>query len=198
MLSIIRLYLGILMPNSCVNTFWGRGVSQGHSEALRRINGVIDAVEYTVPREDALTLASLVGHKLDDVDRHRRVCYILAEKGKEDFIREEVLGMPNYFKGYETEIHFVDRADFEYHTVCKSHRGRVYTLSSSGIYRENKHSAFFDIELGSNPELTAYTALVGARACMRLARSEHYGAYTIFDIAPSVLLDNEASYNTYL
>ena len=101
-LSLMRLYSYSFLPNPSVNTFWGRGVSQGHSEALRRIKGVKRAIQYTVPREDALTLAGLVCHRLSNTERHKRVCYIVAEEGKEDLITDEVLRMDSYFGGYET------------------------------------------------------------------------------------------------
>ncbi len=195
LMSLMRLYLCRFIPNSYLNTFWGRGVSQGHTEALKSIDGVIDAIEYTVPREDALTLASLVGHTLDDTDRHRRVCYIACEKGKEDSISDEVLSMPDYFSGYKTELHFVDKKDFLYHKSVKSHRGRIYALGSSGKYRENKHSAMLDLEIGSNPEFTAHIALLGAEVCHALALKARYGAFSVFDIPPSILFsDNESVY----
>lgn len=184
LLSLLRLYLSSFLPNASVNTFWGRGVSQGHSEALRRIDGVNKAVQYTVPREDALTLASLVCHPLTDTERHRRVCYIAAEKGKEDLITNEVLSMENYFSGYETELHFVSNEEIEKHH-SSSHRGRIYALGMSGKYKEVKHSAYFDLDLGSNADMTASILLASARACYRMFLDGRVGAYTAFDIPPS-------------
>ncbi len=198
LLSVLRLYLDRFIPNSVVNTFWGRGVSQGHSEALRRIDGVVDAVEYTVPRPDAITLASLVSHPLDDVDRHKRVCYIVAEKGKEDFITNEVLSMQNYFYGYETELHFIDESDFKHHKTVHSHRGRIYALGSSGAFKENKHSALFDIDISSNPELTAHIMLEGAIACHKLFKNGKFGAFSILDIAPEMLIGEDRGSASYL
>ncbi len=198
LLSILRLYLDRFVPNSVVNTFWGRGVSQGHSEALRGIDGVIDAVEYTVPRPDAITLASLVSHPLDDIDRHKRVCYIVAEKGKEDFITNEVLSMQNYFYGYETELHFIDESDFKHHKTVHSHRGRIYALGSSGVFKENKHSAYFDIDISSNPELTAHIMLEGAAACHKLFEKGEFGAFSILDIPPAMLMGGGRGAASYL
>lgn len=194
LLSLMRLYLSAFLPSGVVNTFWGRGVSQGHSEALRKIDGVKRAVQYTVPREDALTLASLVRHPLDDTDKHRRVCYICAEKEKEDRIRDEILSMENYFSGYETEIHFVDESDPYLDTGSMAHRGRVYALGSSGVYNENKHSLYLNLEIGSNPELTANIMLRGAIACYRLKREGSSGAYTAFDIPPIYFNRENANY----
>ena len=189
LLSAMRLLLSALLPSASVNTFWGRGISQGHSEAIRRIPGVIKALQYTVPRADALTLASLVCHKLEDADRHKRVCYIAAEKGKEDSVRRQVLSMENYFLGYETEVHFLDESDPLFDTATISHRGRIYALGKSGVYGENKHSAFFDLEIGSNPDLTAHIALVGARVSELLFGEKKYGCYTIFDLPLSILCE---------
>lgn len=196
LLSLMRLYFSAFLPASSVNTFWGRGISQGHSEAIRRIDGVRKAVQYTVPKEEALTLASLVRHKLDDVDKHRRVCYICTEKGKEDRITDEILSMENYFSGYETELHFVSENDPYLETGSMSHRGRIYALGASGIYRENKHSLYLNLEIGSNPELTANILLAGAFACYRLYSESKWGAYTAFDIPPSYF--NIKNANNYL
>lgn len=181
-LSAIRLICDSFFPNACVNTFWGRGVSQGHTEALKRIPGVKKAVQYTVPCEDALVLASLVCHPISDTDRHRRVCYIVAEDGKEDLIKNEVLKMKNYFAGYKTQINFVSESEFDSLPSLTSHRGRVYALGSSGKYREVKHSLYLDLDIGSNPDFTASVMLASARALTRLADENKYGAYDIFDI----------------
>ena len=184
-LSLIRLYASAFLPASSVNTFWGRGVSQGHSEALRKIDGVKKAVQYTVPREDAITLASLVSHPFSDTDRHRRVCYIVAEKGKEDLIASEILLMENYFSGYQTEVHFITEDEFEKYHNSHSHRGRIYALGTSGKFREVKHSLFFDLEIGSNPDFTASVMLSAARAVYKLYSDGKFGAYSVFDIAPT-------------
>jgi diaminopimelate dehydrogenase len=198
LLSLLRLYLSSFLPNSSVNTFWGRGVSQGHSEALRRIDGVKDAVQYTVPKEQALTLASLVSHPFSNVERHRRICYIAAEKGKEDSITHEILSMENYFSGYEVELHFISEEELrKYHGVA-SHRGRIYALGTSGRYKEIKHSAYFDLDIGSNPDLTASIMLSAIRAAYRLSLEKKNGAYTVFDVPPSYFAplrcENEYSY----
>ena len=196
-LSLMRLYLSSFLPSPSVNTFWGRGVSQGHTEAIKRIDGVIDAVQYTVPREDALTLASLVSHPLSVTERHRRVCYIVAEKGREDSITDELLSMENYFLGYEVELHFISKEELKKYKSA-SHRGRVYALGSSGRYGEVKHRAYLDIDIGSNPDLTASIMLASCRAAYRLARENRHGVYTVFDIPPSyfapVICENVNSY----
>ena len=189
LLSLFRLYLGGFIPFCTPNTFWGRGVSQGHSEALSRIDGVRRAVQYTVPKDEALTLAGLVGHHIDEHDRHKRVCYIAAEKNKEDLITEEVLSMKNYFYGYETELRFVSENDPVFENRSMSHRGRIYALGSSGEYRENKHVAYFDLEIGSNPDLTAHIMLTGMRVCRLLAERGRYGAFTVFDLEPSLFAE---------
>ncbi len=187
-LSLIRLYSCSFLPHASVNTFWGRGVSQGHSEALRRIDGVKRAIQYTVPREDALTLAGLVSHPFLDTERHRRVCYIVAEKGNEDSIADEILSMENYFLGYETEIHFISEDELERYHTSLSHRGRIIALGSSGRYRETKHALHVDLDIGSNPDFTASIMLAGARAAYRIKKGGGIGAYSPFDIPPSHFL----------
>lgn len=198
-LSLLRLYSYAFLPNASVNTFWGRGVSRGHSEALTRIPGVLRAIQYTVPCEDALTLASLVSHPLSDTERHRRVCYIVAESGKEDKIAETVENMEGYFKGYKTEIHFITEEEFlRYHT-SSSHRGRIYSLGSSGRYREIKHSLYLDLDIGSNPDFTASVMLAGARALEKIKKDGRTGAYTPFDIPPSYFVSFKCdNVNKYL
>ena len=184
-LSLIRLYSYAFLPHASVNTFWGRGVSQGHSEAIRRIAGVRRAIQYTVPREDALTLASLVSHHLTDTERHRRVCYVVADEEREDEIAEQILAMDGYFKDYVTEIHFISDEEFCHYHSSLSHRGRVYALGSSGRYREVKHSLYLDLDVGSNPDFTASIMLAGVRALSKIKKNGGIGAYTPFDIPPS-------------
>ena len=198
-LSLIRLYSTSFIPNAITNTFWGRGVSQGHSEAIRSIDGVKRAVQYTVPRDEALTLAGLVRHPLSDTDRHRRVCYVVAEKEKEDQITSKILTIQNYFIGYETEVHFITEEEFDRYHTSLSHRGRVYTLGASGQYKENKHSLFLDLDVGSNPDLTASIMLASARATHKLNGKKHFGAYSVFDVPPSYFLPlNCNNVNNYL
>ena len=198
-LSLIRLYATSFIPGASVNTFWGRGVSQGHSEAIRRIGGVKKAVQYTVPRDEALTLAGLVCHTLSDTDRHKRVCYIVAEKGKEDLITSEVLTMENYFLGYETEIRFISDEEFDKYHRSPSHRGRIYALGSSGRYRDIKHSLYLDLDVGSNADLTASIMLAAARAAYRLYGEKSFGAYSVFDVPPVYFLPYKRNnVNNYL
>ena len=198
-LSLVRLYAGAFLPHPGVNTFWGRGVSRGHSEALLQIDGVRRAIQYTVPREDALTLASLVSHTLTDTERHRRVCYVVAEEGKEEYITSSVKSMEHYFSGYDTEIHFITESEFSRYHTSQSHRGRLYALGSSGRYREVKHSLYLDLDVGSNPDLTASIMLSGARAALKIKQDGGIGAYTPFDIPPSYFSpQNGENVNYYL
>ena len=198
-LSLIRVYASAFLPHSSVNTFWGRGVSHGHSEALKHIDGVKKAVQYTIPREDALTLASLVNYPLSDTERHRRVCYIVAEKGKEESISEKIVTMPGYFLGYETEIRFISDEEFSKYHNSISHRGRMYALGSGGRYREIKHSLFLDLDIGSNADLTASIMIAGARALNKIKKSGGVGAYTPLDIPPSYFVfENSKNVNNYL
>lgn len=187
-LSLVRLLAHSFLPSASVNTFWGRGVSRGHSEALTRIPGVRRAVQYTVPCEDALTLASLVSHPLTDTERHRRVCYIVAEEGREAEISAQVADMAGYFRGYKTELHFITEEELLRYHSSESHRGRIYALGTSGRYKEVKHSLYLDLDAGSNADLTASIMLAGARAVMKIKKDGRIGAYSPFDIPPSYFL----------
>ncbi len=196
LLSLFRLYLSELLPHSAVNTFWGKGVSQGHSEALRRIKGVKDAVEVTVPANYALSLASLVGHILPEGEKHRRLCYISKDSGDEEYIKEEAFKKREYFNKKSTEFFFVTDDDIEKIKSDRSHRGRIYASGRSGVYFENTHRAYFDIEVASNTELTAYIALRAAIICDSLAKEKKHGAFDILDLPPRLFIAENA--NNYL
>lgn len=190
LLSIFRLYSKAIFPDGVVNTFWGRGVSQGHSEVIRRISGVKHAVQYTVPIQEARELARN-GISLGDDRRHRRECYVVAESGAEESIAAQIKAIPDYFSGYETDVHFISEEEYLREHASMPHRGEAISFSTGGIYKEHVTRASLTLEMDSNPELTASVLLAYAEACVKLHREEKYGAYTPFDIAPAYLLDSD-------
>ena len=189
-LSLARLYAASFMPYAAVNTFWGRGVSQGHSDAIRRITGVKKAVQYTVPRNDARLLAK-GGIRVSGKEAHKRVCYVVAEKEDEQRIKEQITAMPDYFLGYDTEVNFISEEEFNREHLHMSHHGEVIAVGMSGLYESNAQSATLSLELDSNPEFTAYILVAAARAAVRLNREEKCGAYTFFDIPPKYFLKDD-------
>lgn len=182
-LSLARLYAGSFMPYAAVSTFWGWGVSQGHSDAVRRINGVIKAVQYTVPKTEARLLAKN-GIALSGKEAHKRVCYVVAKKEDEKRIRSEIISMPDYFSDYDTEVNFISEEQFNKEHLGMPHRGEVIASGMSGVYENNVQSLDLTLELDSNPEFTAYVLVAAARAAVRLNREGFYGAHTFFDIPP--------------
>ena len=194
LLSVIRTLSAAVLPSSPVHTFWGEGVSQGHSEAVRHIDGVIDAVQYTVPNEAAIKRA-LAGEKgILKADKHKRVCYIAAEKGEEEQIRNKVLNMPEYFLGYETEIFFVSPLELRALHSGLSHRGRVISVGKPYSEATERCTLDFSLFCGSNPELTASVMLSAAHALERLKARGYVGALSLPEIPPSLLCEDD----TYL
>ena len=189
-LSLIRLYSESFMPYAKTTTIWGRGVSQGHSDAIRRIKWVKYASEITVPKPSARLLA-LSGVSQKDKEIHRRVCYIVAEEGHEEYIEEKVRNMPDYFDGYDTEIYFITEEEFLQNHRTLPHKGEVISVGYTGKYEENRQRADFSIDLASNPEFTAGILLASARAAVRLYEEGNIGARTIFDIAPKYFYHSE-------
>jgi len=184
--SLMRIYFdAILVPlsNSSLKssqTFWGEGVSLGHSNAVRRIQGVKDAIQFTVPKKDAIE-AVRVGEVIGAEKKHKRVCYVVAQKCEQDRIEQEIRTMPNYFAGQEVEINFVSWAEFEKH-----YRGR---FEHGGLVfgNDGKSQMEFKLKLESNPYYTACVMVAYAIACCKLVEEEKYGVYTVADIAPRYL-----------
>jgi diaminopimelate dehydrogenase len=189
-LSVVRAYLTAIMPRGEVNTFWGRGVSQGHSEVVRRIKGVRRAVEYTVPRIDAITLAR-TGKTLGKFERHRRECYVVADSDNYERIENEIRAIPEYYEGYETSVHFISEDEFVKEHLSMPHRGECIAFNTSGVYREHISRAEFNLTMDSNPELTASVMLAYAKACDSLSREGRHGAFDVFDIPPRYLLPKD-------
>ncbi|MDU6523876.1 MAG: diaminopimelate dehydrogenase [Enterococcus sp.] len=185
--SLNRLYAQSILPEGETYTFWGKGVSQGHSDALRRIVGVADAIQYTIPNNDVIGKLK-AGEKMNLTtrDKHLRECFVvLAEGADEEAIRQEIVTMPNYFDEYDTTVHFISAEALKRDHQAMPHGGTV--LRTGTTHDKTKQVIEYNLQLESNPEFTASVLVAYARACARLAKEKRYGAFTVFDIAPSYL-----------
>ncbi len=189
MFSIMRLYNEAILPEGGTYTFWGPGVSQGHSDAIRRIEGVADAKQYTIPIEEAVNaVRGGVNPSLSARQKHKRVCYVVArEDADKERIEREIKTMPNYFADYDTTVHFVTREELDRDHSGLPHGGIVITTGKTGINKEHGHTIEYKIALDSNPDFTANVLLAFARAAYRLNREGATGAKTVADIPPSYL-----------
>lgn len=187
--SIARLYASSVLPNGQDYTFWGRGISQGHSDAIRRIDGVLDARQYTVPVPEALSMVQKGDTPaLTTREKHRRECYVVAAEGADlTRIEREIKTMPNYFADYDTEVHFITQEELQRDHAGMPHGGSVIRNGKSGMKGENHHTVEFRLALDSNPEFTASVLVACARAICRMASRGSIGCKTIFDIAPADL-----------
>lgn len=195
--SLMRAYFSAILPSCDINTFWGRGVSQGHSEAIRKIDGVIDAKEYTVPIEQALQSAREGNCKgLKDADRHTRECYVVLKECENQCekqllmkqIQNKIVNMPDYFLGYQTEVHFVDKNTFYKEHNTLAHGGEV--IASADVC-DNNCTFDFSLRTKSNPHLTASVLLSYAKCNAIRAKSGDFGVKTVLDIPISHLLAGE-------
>ncbi|MBQ3492043.1 MAG: diaminopimelate dehydrogenase [Oscillospiraceae bacterium] len=191
MFSINRLYASAILPNGNDYTFWGRGVSQGHSDAIRRIEGVVDARQYTVPVEEALAkVRSGENPTLTTRQKHTRECFVVAEEGADlEEIRRKIVEMPNYFADYDTTVTFVTLEELRKNHSALPHGGRVIRTGKTGLNNENSHCIEYSLQLDSNPEFTASVLLACARAADKLCARGESGCKTMFDIAPADLSD---------
>ena len=183
--SIQRLVMEATLPVGDTSTFWGPGVSQGHSDAIRRIPGVLAAAQYTLPDEEAVTaVRNGQGRDLTPQTMHTRLCYVVAaDSANKEAIRQAICTMPNYFAGYKTEVQFVTQETFDAQHAQLPHGGRIIRrgVSSDG----HAHQIEFSLQLESNPAFTALLAVCGARAVGRMAHEGRTGAVTVFDIPPA-------------
>ena len=189
MFSVSRVYAGAIMPNGADYTFWGRGVSQGHSDAIRRIPGVVDARQYTVPVPAALeAVRSGANPELTTRQKHTRECFVVAEEGADTAaIEEAIVTMPNYFADYDTTVTFVSQEELDRDHAGIPHGGSVIRTGTTGANGENTHVIEYALKLDSNPEFTGSVLVACARACARMAAAGETGCRTIFDIAPALL-----------
>lgn len=196
MFSLMRLYGASVLPSGESYTFWGRGVSQGHSDAIRRIDGVLDARQYTVPVAAALdAVRNGEQPQLTTREKHTRECYVVAAPDADKArIEHEIVTMPNYFADYDTTVHFISREEMEREHSSLPHGGNVIRSGSTGIDGENSHTIEFSLKLDSNPEFTGSVIVAYARAVHRLSLRGESGARTVFDIAPAELSIHDGAY----
>ena len=185
--SLNRLYGEAILPEGETYTFWGKGLSQGHSDAVRRVSGVKSAVQYTLPSEEAMARVRKGEQpQLTTREKHTRECFVVLEDHADaDAVRNSIVTMPDYFADYDTVVHFIDQDTFNKEHSSMPHGGFVIRSGNSGI--DTKQTIEYSLALGSNPEFTASVLVAYARAVHRLARLNDIGAKTVFDIAPGLL-----------
>lgn len=189
MFSLNRLYGNCILRDGKDYTFWGKGVSQGHSDAIRRIEGVKNAKQYTVPIEEALTsVRAGENPELSTRQKHTRECYVVAEEGADKArIEQEIKTMPNYFADYDTTVHFITEEELIRDHSGIPHGGFVLRSGKTGLQGENKHLIEYRLQLDSNPEFTACVLVAYARAAYRMNQEKMTGCKTVFDVAPAYL-----------
>ena len=196
MFSLNRLYANAVLPGGKDYTFWGKGVSQGHSDAIRRIAGVKDARQYTMPVDSALeAVRSGSEPELTTRQKHTRECFVVAEEGADlKKIEEEIVTMPNYFADYDTTVHFISEEELLRDHAGIPHGGFVIRTGKTGWNNENSHVIEYSLKLDSNPEFTSSVLAAYARAAYRLSKEGQTGCKTVFDIAPAYLSAEDGAY----
>ena len=196
MFSLNRVYASAILPQGKDYTFWGKGVSQGHSDAIRRIEGVIDARQYTIPVEEALDkVRSGANPELTTRQKHTRECFVVVEEGADkERITSEIVNMPNYFADYDTTVHFISAEEMKANHSGIPHGGFVIRTGKTGWNEEFNNVIEYSLKLDSNPAFTASVIVAYARAAYRLAKSGECGCKTVFDIAPALLCAESAEY----
>ena len=189
MFSLNRLYANAVLPQGKDYTFWGKGVSQGHSDAIRRVEGVKDGKQYTIPIEAALeAVRSGSNPELTTRQKHLRECFVVLEEGADAAkVEETIKNMPNYFADYDTTVHFISEEELKANHSGIPHGGFVIRTGKTGWNEENSHVIEYSLKLDSNPEFTSCVIVAYARAAYRLAKEGQSGCKTIFDIAPAYL-----------
>lgn len=189
MFSLNRVYASSILPDGADYTFWGRGVSQGHSDAIRRIEGVADARQYTCPVEDAVTRVRAGEQpELTTRQKHTRECYVVAKEGADKArIEKEIKEMPNYFADYDTTVTFITQEELDRDHKGIPHGGMVIRSGRTGWNLENSHVVEYSLKLDSNPEFTASVLIAYARAAMRMRAEGMTGCKTVFDVPPAYL-----------
>ena len=189
MFSLNRLSANAILPDGNDYTFWGKGVSQGHSDAIRRVEGVKDGKQYTIPVEAALkAVRNGENPELTTRQKHTRECFVVLEEGADAAkVEEEIKTMPNYFSDYDTTVHFISEEELKANHSGIPHGGFVLRSGKTGWDGENKHLIEYSLKLDSNPEFTSSVLIAYARAAYRLASEGQSGCKTVFDIAPAYL-----------
>lgn len=189
MFSVNRLMAGAILPDGKDYTFWGKGVSQGHSDAIRRVEGVLDGKQYTIPVESALeAVRSGDCPELSTRQKHLRECFVVAEEGADlARIEKEIKKMPNYFADYDTTVHFISAEELKRDHSGIPHGGFVIRTGKTGAGLENNHVIEYSLKLDSNPEFTASVIVAYSRAVARMAKEGDVGCKTVFDTPPTYL-----------
>ena len=189
MFSLNRLYANCILPDGKDYTFWGKGVSQGHSDAVRRIVGVKDCRQYTIPVDAAMeAVRSGSQPELTTREKHVRECFVVAEEGADlTRIEAEIKNMPNYFADYDTTVHFITEEEMKANHSGLPHGGSVIRTGVTGFHNEHTHVVEYNLTLDSNPEFTGSVIVAYARAVARLNKEGQTGCKTVFDIAPAYL-----------
>lgn len=189
MFSLNRLYASAILREGRDYTFWGKGVSQGHSDAIRRIPGVKDAKQYTIPVESALeAVRNCENPELTVRQKHTRECFVVAEEGADRAqIEEEIKTMPNYFADYDTTVYFITEEELQRDHAGIPHGGFVLRTGKTGVKGEHNHVIEYRLKLDSNPEFTACVLAAYARAAYRMNKEGMKGCKTVFDVAPAYL-----------
>lgn len=189
MFSLNRLYANAILPDGNDYTFWGKGVSQGHSDAIRRVEGVKDGKQYTIPVEAALkAVRNGENPELTTRQKHTRECFVVLEEGADAAkVEEEIKTMPNYFSDYDTTVHFISEEELKANHSGIPHGGFVLRSGKTGWDGENKHLIEYSLKLDSNPEFTSSVIVAYARAAYKMSKEGQKGCKTVFDVAPSYL-----------
>ena len=189
MFSVNRLMAGAILPDGKDYTFWGKGVSQGHSDAIRRVDGVLDGKQYTIPVEEALeAVRSGSAPELSTRQKHVRECFVVAEEGADKArIEKEIKEMPNYFADYDTTVHFISMEELKRDHSGIPHGGFVIRSGKTGASLEHGHIIEYSLKLDSNPEFTASVIVAYARAAARMKKEGMSGCKTVFDVPPAYL-----------
>lgn len=189
MFSLNRLYANTILPDGKDYTFWGKGVSQGHSDAIRRVEGVKDGKQYTIPSKEALdAVRNGENPELTTRQKHTRECFVVLEEGADAAkVEAEIKSMPNYFADYDTTVHFISEEELKRNHSGIPHGGFVLRSGKTGWNSENSHIIEYSLKLDSNPEFTSSVIIAYARAAFRLASEGQSGCKTVFDIAPAYL-----------
>lgn len=196
MFSLNRLYAGAVLPEGKDYTFWGKGVSQGHSDAIRRVEGVADARQYTVPVPDALdAVRSGSNPDLTTRQKHTRECYVVAKPGADlEKIKNEIVTMPNYFADYDTTVTFISQEELDKNHKGIPHGGFVIRSGKTGINKEHNHIIEYSLKLDSNPEFTSSVLVAYARAAYRMNKMGMVGCKTVLDVPPAYLSSFDGAY----
>ncbi|MDD2620243.1 MAG: diaminopimelate dehydrogenase [Syntrophomonadaceae bacterium] len=187
--SMLRMISGAILPQGNDYTFWGKGVSQGHSDAIRRVKGVKNGIQYTIPIESAVSsVRKGENPKISTREKHFRECFVVALNDADQAqITEDIKNMPNYFADYDTTVHFITEEEMQLNHSRMTHGGFVFRTGTTGNSNLNKHIIEFSLKLDSNPEFTANVMVAYARAAFRMNQEGLIGAKTVFDVPLSYL-----------